>query len=444
MPPPIIAIAAPVQRAGFDLGRQMAFLQRQQPAGMKDDVGIGDAAVGGRRGRRTRQLAAEAAEQRAAGVVLGLPFRRADPAVAIAGAAVFEMEGVQHAVADEPVRAGRLELRIGAVAIERAVEFARQLARDFQKRRVAFKRDRRPVGPRRWPSLAAASRSPISLHRKDIDIGTAPRSSSEIFTVSKLLTYKAPHDEKIRMTPEPAQARRSEAAPTRAAGKGPRRAAGAKPANTPYHHGALRDALLEAAERVLERDGLPGLTLRAVAREAGVSHAAPTHHFGDLTGLSANSPRSVSGNSTPRWRLPAPTGATLPEKAMARAKAYVAYAQAHPGMYGLMFRTERLDMSRPSLHEAAEASFAGLAGCDRRQPPRADFRGSAVAGPGCRHRARLVAGAWFHHAAARWPALRYSAPVARGHRLSKRCWMRCCARRARTAAALRPHMPARA
>src|SRR3989454_429604 len=62
------------------------------------------------------------------------------------------------------------------------------------------------------------------------------------------------------------------------------RAAGASEA-TPYHHGALRDALLEAAERVLERDGLAGLTLRAVAREAGVSHAAPTHHFGDLTGL---------------------------------------------------------------------------------------------------------------------------------------------------------------
>jgi hypothetical protein len=47
---------------------------------------------------------------------------------------------------------------------------------------------------------------------------------------------------------------------------------------------------------------------------------------------------------------------------MARAKAYVAYAQAHPGMYGLMFRTERLDRSRPSLQEAAKASFAGLAG----------------------------------------------------------------------------------
>src|SRR6185503_1752884 len=59
-----------------------------------------------------------------------------------------------------------------------------------------------------------------------------------------------------------------------------------RPSNdAPYHHGDLRDALLKAAERVLERDGLPGLTLRAVAREAGVSHAAPTHHFGDLSGL---------------------------------------------------------------------------------------------------------------------------------------------------------------
>src|SRR6266446_8371841 len=132
---------------------------------------------------------------------------------------------------------------------------------------------------------------------------------------------------------------------------------------TPYHHGALHDALLEAAERVLERDGLAGLTLRAVAREAGVSHAAPTHHFGDLTGLVSelaaigfrqfNTAMAAAGSTA---------GPALMEKALARAKAYVAYAQAHPGMYGLMFRTERLDMSRPSLHEAASAAFAGLAG----------------------------------------------------------------------------------
>src|SRR6266567_6406981 len=73
-------------------------------------------------------------------------------------------------------------------------------------------------------------------------------------------------------------------APAPARKRGARRNAG-EGDGTPYHHGDLHDALLAAAERVLERDGLAGLTLRAVAREAGVSHAAPTHHFGDLTGL---------------------------------------------------------------------------------------------------------------------------------------------------------------
>jgi AcrR family transcriptional regulator len=132
--------------------------------------------------------------------------------------------------------------------------------------------------------------------------------------------------------------------------------------DTPYHHGALHEALLEAAERVLERDGLQGLTLRAVAREAGVSHAAPTHHFGDLTGL-VSELAAIGFRQFNQAMVIAGGAGTLPmEKALARAKAYVAYAQAHPGMYGLMFRTERLDMSRPSLHEAANASFAGLAG----------------------------------------------------------------------------------
>src|SRR5712671_5128195 len=95
------------------------------------------------------QLAAEAAKQCAAGVMFGLPFRGADPAVAVAGAAVLEMEGVQHAVADEPVRPRRLELRIGTVAIERAVELARQFAHDLEMWRVALKRDRRQIGLRR-------------------------------------------------------------------------------------------------------------------------------------------------------------------------------------------------------------------------------------------------------------------------------------------------------
>jgi AcrR family transcriptional regulator len=129
----------------------------------------------------------------------------------------------------------------------------------------------------------------------------------------------------------------------------------------PYHHGALHGALLEAAERVLERDGLAGLTLRAVAREAGVSHAAPTHHFGDLTGLVSELAAVGYRQFSAAMTAAAGAGTSLTEKAMAHAKAYVAFAQAHPGMYGLMFRAERLDMKRPSLHEAANASFAGLA-----------------------------------------------------------------------------------
>jgi AcrR family transcriptional regulator len=133
-------------------------------------------------------------------------------------------------------------------------------------------------------------------------------------------------------------------------------------AETPYHHGALHEALLEAAQKVLERDGLQGLTLRAVAREAGVSHAAPTHHFGDLTGL-VSELAAIGFRQFNAAMAAADTSGPSPlDKAMARAKAYVAYARAHPGMYGLMFRTERLDMTRPSLHEAASDAFAGLAG----------------------------------------------------------------------------------
>src|SRR5262245_30568894 len=130
--------------------------------------------------------------------------------------------------------------------------------------------------------------------------------------------------------------------------------------DSPYHHGALRDALLQAAEKVLERDGLPGLTLRAVAREAGVSHAAPTHHFGDLTGLLSEL-AAIGYRQFSAAMAAANASGTREQKGLASAKAYVAFAQAHPGLYGLMFRTEKLDMSRPSLREASGVAFAGLA-----------------------------------------------------------------------------------
>ena len=170
---------------------------------------------------------------------------------------------------------------------------------------------------------------------------------------------KNPNDSKVAAKRAPGKATPPRAGRKNAAPKpGKTKAAGNA---SPYHHGALRDALLEAAERVLERDGLAGLTLRAVAREAGVSHAAPTHHFGDLTGLLSEL-AAIGFRQFGAAMVAARTAAaTPPERGMASAKAYIAYAQAHPGMYGLMFRSERLDYSRPSLHQASEASFAGLA-----------------------------------------------------------------------------------
>src|SRR5215218_5303559 len=53
----------------------------------------------------------------------------------------------------------------------------------------------------------------------------------------------------------------------------------------PYHHGDLRRALVDAARTLLEREGPSALSLRAVAREAGVSPAAPYHHFKDKSEL---------------------------------------------------------------------------------------------------------------------------------------------------------------
>ncbi len=132
-------------------------------------------------------------------------------------------------------------------------------------------------------------------------------------------------------------------------------------AESPYHHGDLRAALLNAAQIVLERDGLTGLTLRAAAREAAVSHAAPTHHFGDLTGLLSELAAVGFRNFNAALTTAGATGVTPAESGLARARAYLAYARTQPGMYQLMFRTERLDMSRPALKEASNISFASLA-----------------------------------------------------------------------------------
>ncbi|MBS0428639.1 MAG: WHG domain-containing protein [Proteobacteria bacterium] len=138
----------------------------------------------------------------------------------------------------------------------------------------------------------------------------------------------------------------------------PRKAAEAP---RPYHHGALPEALLAAAERVLQRDGIAGLGLRAIAREAQVSHTAPKHHFGDTASLLSQ--LAAAGF----WRL---RDAML--QAMAAApdalgrrnaigQAYVRFAYDNPALFGLMFRNEIVDVRHPGLAEASTAAMRVMA-----------------------------------------------------------------------------------
>jgi AcrR family transcriptional regulator len=129
-----------------------------------------------------------------------------------------------------------------------------------------------------------------------------------------------------------------------------------------YHHGSLKEALLQAAERILERDGIQGLTLRAAAREAGVSHAAPKNHFGDMTGLLSE----LAAVGFERFVTTMQAGVSdgdPPDRRMgAIGRGYVVFARAHPGLFLLMFRSERLDLSRPALRAAVDASSQVLSG----------------------------------------------------------------------------------
>lgn len=125
----------------------------------------------------------------------------------------------------------------------------------------------------------------------------------------------------------------------------------------PYHHGALREALLVAAERLLERDGITGLTLRATAREVGSSHAAPKNHFDDLTGLLSELAAVGFNRFSDHLRSAASNQITEQAKLNAIGFAYVEFAVANPGLFQLMFRGERLDASRPTLRKASDEAF---------------------------------------------------------------------------------------
>jgi AcrR family transcriptional regulator len=112
-----------------------------------------------------------------------------------------------------------------------------------------------------------------------------------------------------------------------------------------YHHGDLRRALVEAAVRVLEREGAGGLSLRAVAREAGVSPAAPYHHFKDKEDLQAAVAASGFERMTQSMRDAALEAPDAQSRLNAIGVAYVCFARDHAAIYHLMYdRGRQRDM----------------------------------------------------------------------------------------------------
>ncbi|GAA2473183.1 TetR/AcrR family transcriptional regulator [Actinocorallia cavernae] len=120
-----------------------------------------------------------------------------------------------------------------------------------------------------------------------------------------------------------------------------------------YHHGDLRAACLRAARELLEEDGAAGLSLRAVARRAGVSAAAPYRHFTDrdalVSAVAAQGYRELAGHLAAAHPSP-----TTPDELAAVAVAYVRFALDRPALFRVMF-AEPCD---PDNEERAGATTA--------------------------------------------------------------------------------------
>jgi AcrR family transcriptional regulator len=128
-----------------------------------------------------------------------------------------------------------------------------------------------------------------------------------------------------------------------------------------YHHGDLREALLAAAEEELDEKGVEGFTLRGCAKRAGVSHAAPAHHFKDADGLltalaavgfarftAAMTARQSAAPAEPRERL------------IALGLGYIDFAISEPALFRLMFASGRPDFDDPELQQIAMNSLGQL------------------------------------------------------------------------------------
>jgi AcrR family transcriptional regulator len=126
----------------------------------------------------------------------------------------------------------------------------------------------------------------------------------------------------------------------------------------PYHHGNLRQALVVAAESLLREEGAAKLSLRAAARQAGVSQAAPYAHFDSrralLAAVAAQGFRRLRDNLA-RAEKGIIGGA---ERMRHLARGYVRFAVDHPMLFRLMFGAELSGMDGEELRSAGQESYA--------------------------------------------------------------------------------------
>jgi len=129
----------------------------------------------------------------------------------------------------------------------------------------------------------------------------------------------------------------------------------------PYHHGNLREALLEAAREIIAEEGPRGLRLRAIARRAGVSPAAPYRHFRDLEAVFA----AIATEGFERFsRYLEEAGAGIGDplaRLGALGEAYVRFALQNPAAFRVMFG-DRIGEpeAHPGLEAAGRRAFAPL------------------------------------------------------------------------------------
>ena len=127
-----------------------------------------------------------------------------------------------------------------------------------------------------------------------------------------------------------------------------------------YHHGDLPNALRGAALELIGEVGPTAFSLREVARRAGVSHAAPAHHFGDKSGLLTSI--AIEGFELLTGEMSAVVAANPDpvERFIAQGLAYVRMAHAHPAHFAVMWRSDLHDDDDGSLDESGLRSFACL------------------------------------------------------------------------------------